>query len=58
MKTVKYIKSNSNIPDLTYGEYYDVIRETSFIMNFVWIVNDFGEIHPYDMSWFEVVEYA
>jgi hypothetical protein len=42
-------------PELTFEEIYDVVSETSFLINIFRIVNNFGQIKPYDADWFVIV---
>ena len=59
MSKVK-LKSRENyalkvLPTVTLGEIYDVVKNSSFLINLIYIYNDFGELECFDESLFEYV---
>jgi hypothetical protein len=40
---------------LTYNQVYYIVKKSSFLIDFVWLYDDFGELHSFQESWFEYV---
>ena len=59
MSKVK-LKSRENyalkiLPTITLGEIYDVVKTSSFLINIIYIYNDFGKLEGFTEDIFEYV---